>query len=686
MIINHDSMLPCMRTLGHKLAATVAGLALGCTLFAAPAFAADSSIVYNGGENPTLIVAGDATNLFVNFDQVVPGDTITQDIDLDFNNISAETRLYIQALDDDSQTLTGSNYAENDAALALSQMQLTVAFYDEDGNQITDTSVIQQTSYGPDEPQEIFNEADPVHIATVSADTQATMRLTLTIPTSVGNEANGLADVHIPWVITVENDATTGGGDEPGPGPNPPSTTDGLTASATNVAYEGGVGSSAHEARVDNLPEPEWGIDWDTAEVTVNGQPWDVAEQGLPFQWTYATNEDGEYDVVDYPALRGTYWLLAKPLDGNPTVVVNGKVLTFPSAADDYVVDTSGPYDIAVWVRDVTNDTAADTLDAAFFKDIYGSEPISLASALSSLLGGTVAADDEAITMLAATGDSAIDGDFTHAGTHGDDCDSTVAHAHVAAATTFIKNGDPDRPVDDDARIGLLWDNFIAGVLGEEDREGVLDAKARAAVGGDFAADSGKTVQNRFKYLDLVDMNDGNLWVATADESAVTVFVPYFDSMSAGDQIAVAYFDGLTRDYTIDMASADLDAEIASTSAHSLHVTKTSDGILFDVPWKEFGPFELLWVDTDASGDTSTDEPGNEPGTDEPGTDNPGTDEPGANTPNPGDGTTTDQTDKTHTDALAQTGDTTIAVVGGVALLAIVVLAAGLILRRRQRQ
>lgn len=672
-----------LRTARRAVGGSLCAAALAAGLMApAPAFAAEPAITYDGSaQTITVDGAQDTTDLFVNFKDIMPGDVLEQDIELSFTGIEAPVRLYIKAGDAQLASTDGTwGPLSEYAGLALKQMTLTVSVPAADG-----TTVTQLDS---DQPNYAFANEDPTLVASVSADATVTLHLELTVPTSIGNEMNDLANVKIPWQIIVqdENDGGTPGGDEPGPGPNPPSTTDDLTASATNVAYEGGIGSSAHDARVDNLPEPEWGIDWDTAEVTVNGQPWDVAEQGLPFQWTYATNEDGEYDVVDYPALRGTYWLLAKPLDSNPTVVVNGKVLTFPSAADDYVVDTSGPYDIAVWVRDVTNDTAADTLDVAFFKDIYGSEPISLASALSSLLGGTVAADDEAITMLAATGDSAIDGDFTHAGTHGDDCDSTVAHAHVAAGTTFIKNGDPDRPVDDDARIGLLWDNFIDGVLGEEDREGVLDTKARAAVGGDFAADSGKTVQNRFKYLDLVDMNDGNLWVATADESAVTVFVPYFDSMSAGDQIAVAYFDGLTRDYTIDMASADLDAEIASTSAHSLHVTKTSDGILFDVPWKEFGPFELLWVDTDASGDTSTDEPGNEPGTDEPGTDNPGTDEPGANTPNPGDGTTTDQTDKTHTDALAQTGDTTIAVVGGVALLAVVVLAAGLILRRRQRQ
>lgn len=46
-------------------------------------------------------------------------------------------------------------------------------------------------------------------------------------------------------------------GGTPGGDPNPPSTTSDLTASATNVAYEGGIGSSAHDGYVDNLPEPE---------------------------------------------------------------------------------------------------------------------------------------------------------------------------------------------------------------------------------------------------------------------------------------------------------------------------------------------------------------------------------------------------------------------------------------------
>ncbi|MDM8246180.1 LPXTG cell wall anchor domain-containing protein [Collinsella tanakaei] len=649
----------------------------------APAFAAEPAITYDGSaQTITVDGAQDTTDLFVNFKDIMPGDVLEQDIELSFTGIEAPVRLYIKAGDAQLASTDGtwgplSEYAE----LALKQMMLTASVPAADG-----TTVTQLDS---DQPNYVFANEDPTLVASVSADATVTLHLELTVPTSIGNEMNDLANVKIPWQIIVqdENDGGTPGGDEPGPGP---STTDDLTASATNVAYEGGVGSSAHEMRVDNLPEPEWGIDWDEANVTVDGQTWDVDEQGLPFQWTYATNEDGHYDVVDYPALRGTYWLLAKPLEGNPTVVVDGKILTFPSAADDYVVDTAGPYNIAVWVRDVTDDTAADTLDAAFFKGVYGSEPASLVNTLANLLGGASSSDDQAIIELAAAGDSAIGGDFTHAGTHDADCDSTVAHAHVAAGTQFVKNGDVERLVEDGARIGLLWDNFIAGVLGEPDREGVLDSKAREAVGGDFAADSGKTVQNRFKYLDLVDMNDGNLWVATADKSSVTVFVPYFDTMSADDQIAVAYFDDLTRDYTIDMDAADLDAEIADTMAHSLKVTKTSDGILFDVPWCEFGPFELLWVEADSSGKPGTDEPGtdnpDDPGADNPDDDEPGADQPGSDHDGPGDDTTTDETDKSHTDALAQTGDNTVLLVGGVALLAIVVLAAGLILRRRQRQ
>ncbi len=65
--------------------------------------------------------------------------------------------------------------------------------------------------------------------------------------------------------------------------------------------------------------------------------------------------------------------------------------------------------------------------------------------------------------------------------------------------------------------------------------------------------------------------------------------------MEQSDHIAVIYFDGLTRDYTVDMEQADLDAEIEQSGAHFVKVKKTEEGILFDVPSKQFGPFEILY-------------------------------------------------------------------------------------------
>ena len=124
-----------------------------------------------------------------------------------------------------------------------------------------------------------------------------------------------------------------------------------------------------------------------------------------------------------------------------------------------------------------------------------------------------------------------------------------------------------------------------------------------------------------FRYMDLVDTNDGNLWVAPADEAEVTVFLPYTEDMTKDADITVVYFDDLTRDYTIDMDSADLDAEIEKTQAHDLAVTKTAEGITFQVPYKEFGPFEIMWLNEDEGG-TET------PGTDKPDTDTPDTEAP----------------------------------------------------------
>lgn len=657
MSLRFSDVLNNARMVVLRAAFAVAAALLAMTLAAAPAMAAEGepAILYDGVTNElTVNGAYDGAggpDLFTSFKGLVPGDRVTQEIPLDFSNISAGTRLFIKA---------DTSHLSDEEIAALGNMTLTVSF---EGDGAFEAVPV-------DAPQDVFAETDPVHVATFNEPSQATMQLTLYIdPWKAGNELAELGEVRIPWVVQIQEDDGDSDDDE-----GPVSTS--LTPRAADlVAYEGGMGTNASGDFVGNaLPDPEWiNADWENARITVANQVWDEdnpywsqGTNGLPFQWAYGSTAT---DPVLASARVGEYHLMVYPLvdsAGEPLVVtVDGKLLVLGDATTEtpdgsgYVVTTADGSDTMVQVRDVTDNAAADTLATSHFKNVYGAQTAgqSLNRALSDAFGGL------ATTAFAAPDDSlasALDGQFTANGTHAGDCDNTTAHAHVAAGTTFVKNGNLDMPVNDDAHIGLLWDGFIAGVLGEPEREGVLDAKARAAVGGVFA--SGENVQHRFRYLDLVDMNDGNLWVSTANQSSVTVFVPYFEGISPEDTIAVARFDGLTRDYTLALGQADLDAEIAGTTAYAVKVTKAADGIFFEVPWAEFGPFELMWIDADAG-----DEPGQQPG--------------GGDTGHIAD----DRTDKPH-GQLAQTGDYTLMIVGGIAVLALVAIVVGVVLARRKRE
>ena len=149
-------------------------------------------------------------------------------------------------------------------------------------------------------------------------------------------------------------------------------------------------------------------------------------------------------------------------------------------------------------------------------------------------------------------------------------------------------------PVGKNAKIGLLWDNLLENVLGQPARVEKLHEKSLDAIDKD-TFDLDGTLHKDFKYIDLVDMTDGNIWVGTR-QNDVTVYYPYPEGVDKEDTITVTWYEGLTRDYTIDMTDSDLDDEIDKTNAHTVNnLRKTETGILFDVPSKQFGPIEVMW-------------------------------------------------------------------------------------------
>lgn len=332
------------------------------------------------------------------------------------------------------------------------------------------------------------------------------------------------------------------------------------------VVYEGGLGSHQNQETGDALPEPEWTTDFASSKIIVGEDKWDYKTQGLPFDWEYRyLDDDKAGQKVDESALAGVYGLYIFEKEGyeNQLVQIDGKYL---------YLTNQGQCISQVSVRDVTNNDAADTLSSDYFKPVYGTSTNQMQKSLSLLR-------------------SALNGHFSSNGTLTGECDLTQPHGHVEANTIFYKNGKTNIPVNDDAMIGLLWDDLLSDVLGSDERMDSLHQKSLDVVP---TLDLNAPVHYQFQYVDLVDMSDGNIWVGTPNQS-VTVYWPYPEGVNKNDDISLTYFDKLTRDYTVDMSKSDLDNEIAQSKAHALDIVKTDTGILFEVPALQFGPFELMW-------------------------------------------------------------------------------------------
>ena len=298
------------------------------------------------------------------------------------------------------------------------------------------------------------------------------------------------------------------------------------------IAYEGGSGTDASN-HGDALPEPQWEEGLESYAISVDGEAWDLEEEGVPFAWEYR-NSEGE--KVESAAKAGSYALYALPRVDDKEIRLDEHLLSLPE---------EGMAVGEVKVREVS-DESAETLSSEIYKGVYEEEGA---------------------------------------------CQIKEAHAHVKAGTQFYKNGNTMYPVNEDAKIVLLWDELIEEVLGSAERMEALHAKGMEAVKG---IDETKEVKREFRYLDLVDQNDGNLWVGTEKET-VSVYYPYPEGSEAGDRFAVVYYEGLTRDYTMQMSEEALDEEIAKSKAREIEVRKTEGGLEFEVGSKEFGTFEVMW-------------------------------------------------------------------------------------------
>ena len=156
------------------------------------------------------------------------------------------------------------------------------------------------------------------------------------------------------------------------------------------------------------------------------------------------------------------------------------------------------------------------------------------------------------------------------------------------AGTTYTLN---ETTVEADAAgVGLLFDGIIDDGA---DRTGALLAELESELGvtvedGNYQA----------QYLDLVDAHNGNAWVKAS--GAVTVYWGYPEGTGEDTDFALYHFEGLHR----EGANSGFDIEdVATSDIERVTITKTANGIAFDISSGGFSPFVLVWDDGDGGGE-----------------------------------------------------------------------------------
>ncbi len=145
---------------------------IGMTL----ALAREPAVVYDGKKQAFSFVNTEKTDLFKEFKDVIPGDVLTQKINIYCQSISSTTKLFLKASTDDGVDLPDD---------------ITLTVYS--GENII--------SHGAADSANGLN--DYLQLATFSKDGQIELSVVLTVPTSVGNEIS-YVNKNIDWELAVQ--------------------------------------------------------------------------------------------------------------------------------------------------------------------------------------------------------------------------------------------------------------------------------------------------------------------------------------------------------------------------------------------------------------------------------------------------------------------------------------------------
>ena len=164
------------------------------------------------------------------------------------------------------------------------------------------------------------------------------------------------------------------------------------------------------------------------------------------------------------------------------------------------------------------------------------------------------------------------------------DINKPLQHAYaIISNTTHFYINNSMIPVDD-ANISLLFDDVVSDSI-----EGSL-ADYSTILGNIAISEIGETFEDplyQAKYLDIVDADNGNVWLTPSEE--ITVYWPYPEGTDENTKFYLLHFEGLNR----EMEQEEIEDLLLSANVKAINVETDPYGISFQTD--SFSPFVLVW-------------------------------------------------------------------------------------------
>lgn len=330
-----------------------------------------------------------------------------------------------------------------------------------------------------------------------------------------------------------------------------------ITVYVGGSGYVGAVDGDGAPLEEDNgFPVPGFtisaeGLDnFDPAKAVLKYQ-----NDGISFTWNIVP-----YDGVD-GASHGIYRF--DPLPGSNTHV---KMRFFDEDLNKYV--DSDSFDIVGSLgKDFKMEVYGESIEMGYVKLVYGGAEYAVTTDNGTLKVRSTTESEDYGSVVERERD-------VPRGEPG-----VVAHA---GTTYYINNSDVK--VSEDAGVMLLFDDIIEQKSASVSNTQLLINRADSELGGASA-----TRRYEAKYLDLVDTNNGNAWVA-ADEN-ITVYWPLPAGTGRNTSFTLLHFEGLHREMGVDAVEND----IYTCKVTSVPIENTGTHVKFTVSRAGFSPFVLVW-------------------------------------------------------------------------------------------